>query len=307
MTQAGFRFILHADDLEQVANQLAGFDDLNITAPGDAVIDPHWQDLVGRLRAQQQHLRRLLDELGIEPEPATRGQRNLPGTDLGSSEQELERADADISSWQKRRREAEEEHASLVTLSVELAQLSTLGVAVGELQTLRYLAVDIGWIPASDAERMSLPMRATPLLFMSGLRDGDRLLFVAATTPRHRSLLRQMLATLQYEPLHSLTAPVEQNAAAEVGRRLAGSEQRRHDLDREGSELARRWGSSLLTLSVRLDRHLRIARMLERHVARGAFAMLAGTVADRRAGELLTAVDRSASRPHALYLVAEVA
>ncbi|MCB0124593.1 MAG: hypothetical protein KDE58_20200, partial [Caldilineaceae bacterium] len=190
----------------------------------------------------------------------------------------LNKADATITDWQQREREAQQTQTHLHLLVEQLRLLAPMQIPVEQMSALHALHLTVGVMPTANLTRIQTALFRIPFTIIPVYQNGTGTLVFAATTPEHASILDRALRSAFFEPI-PLPADVQglpAQALADFEQREKDVTEQIHALAGERQQLATTWRKSLLPAWNRARTCHTLAATIGRFPRQGQVYLIAG-------------------------------
>ncbi len=289
---------IQESDAVPVAHALVRMETLRLIETEDEGTEK-WRQLADTLAHQDDRFAKVCDALGIEPERGGPSDSLDPEKDAEEARLLLDEIDRKLDRWRKTRRESAKKAGRFQHLAENLECLQSAGVDYPEIGEFRYLELRFGWIPSDQKDRMTCPALRNPLMIIPLLERKEKLLVGAATIHSNGHLLQRVLDSLFFEP-------VEMDAATskeEMDKRLKDMERRLERSDRERYRFAQEWRGRIISLWDRIEKDSKAVRLIGRYgrFEEAGYCHLTGDIPDEKRDRLFQLIQKTATRPHAIF------
>ncbi len=285
-------------DAVPVAHALTRMETLRLTESEDKGMET-WHQLADTLAHQNDRFAEISDSLGLEPERGGPSDSLDPQKDMEEARLLLDEIDRKLDRWRKTRQESAKKADRFQHLAENLECLQSAGVDYPRMGEFRYLALRFGWMPSDQKDRMTCPALRNPLIIIPLLERKGRLLIGAATIHSNEHLLHRVLDSLFFEPLEM----IEEASKEDLEQVLKETESRLERNERERDRFAQEWRGRIISLWDRIEKDLKAVGLIDRYgrFTDGGYCHISGDIPDTKRDRLFQLIQKTATRPHAIF------
>jgi V/A-type H+-transporting ATPase subunit I len=197
--------------------------------------------------------------------PMDMGQgKAAPEQSLDQIEARIRQAEQEIKPVTERIAQIEQDVKHLNLLVHQLGLLSPLDIAIEDLESLEYLHLAVGTLPADNLDRLHTSLFHVPYVILPFRHEDDRVAIFAFASQDKAETLDRALKSAYFSPFElpqEFSGPLD-NALEQMRNKMAEMTKEKEDLSKQLAELRAKWSDELLSLKKRvtLDRALAEAR-----------------------------------------------
>jgi V/A-type H+-transporting ATPase subunit I len=238
------------------------------------------RELIRSYSALDRRLEALLDSVAPARMPAADEVEAAPERSLDQLEDRVRRAEQEIDPVTERIVKVSEEVEYLAPLIQQLELLSPLDIAIEDLQTLDYLYLAAGSLPAANLDRLETSLFHLPHVILPFQEaEGHIATFVFAAKDQ-AEVLNRALRSAYFTPFElpvefsgPLTAVLEQ-----MRQKTSEFQQEKRELQAQLADLWHKWGAELLSLAKRARTERYLAEAMEHFGRTGHVYLIAGWI-----------------------------
>jgi hypothetical protein len=308
--------LIHPDDIEAAAALLLTFKELKLVKPeayrpAEHFLSRDWPVLDNRLTELVNRLQQLLAVCpAAQGEQLPAAEETRPRHDIIGLENVLAGTEERLRSWQQELTGLALEREQFECIQEEIDWLNKNRLPWEEMFRLELLHLTLGWIPAGQADKMSIPYLHTPLLMLFLPGKNKRVFVLAVSIKSSHFILAQTLATLFFEPLALIKtgcmsnpgAYRQQGPAHYIQAQLSAIKQKQQHIENQRRHFIDIWCTRILSAWQLAQNDLKTVRLIEQYALPvGDHYYLNGFVPEKKYEQFTLGLKKVVKNPYAIF------